>query len=109
MRRLQNLETSMSSIGYVYIMANNRPTLYTGVTNDLIRRVYEHKNNLVAGFTSKYKLHKLIYYEVCGSIFQAIIREKQIKDLNRVEKLEMVKKFNPSFKDLYYQILDKPE
>ena len=95
--------------GYVYIMANNRPTLYTGVTNNLIRRVYEHRNNLVAGFTSKYNLHKLVYYETLDRIEQAIIREKQIKDMNRIEKLEMIRKFNPEFRDLYDRILDKPE
>lgn len=99
----------MQRQGYVYIMANQRPTLYTGVTNDLIRRVYEHKNNLVEGFTSRYNLHKLIYYEICDTIEQAIIREKQIKDMNRKDKLEMIRKFNSQFRDLYNKILDKPE
>lgn len=95
--------------GYVYIMANNRPTLYTGVTSNLVKRVYEHKNNLVKGFTSKYNLHKLVYYEVFDSIEQAIIREKQIKDMNREDKLNLIKRINPSLEDLYYKILDKPE
>lgn len=95
--------------GYAYIMGNNRPTLYTGVTSNLIQRVYQHKNNLVKGFTSKYSLHKLVYYEILDTIEQAIIREKQIKDMNRKDKLEMIKKFNPLSKDLYDQILDKPE
>lgn len=95
--------------GFTYVMANNRPTLYTGVTNNLIRRVYEHKNNLTGGFTVKYSLHKLIYYEVFDTIEQAIIREKQIKDMNRSDKLEMIRKFNPNLKDLYSEILDKPE
>ena len=95
--------------GFVYIMSNNRPTLYTGVTSNLIKRIYEHRNNLVKGFTSKYNLHSLVYYEVCDTIEQAIIREKQIKDMNRIDKLEMIKKFNPTFADLYNQILDKPE
>lgn len=90
-------------------MANNRPTLYTGVTNNLIRRVYEHKNNLVKGFTSKYNLYKLVYYEYFDSIKQAIIREKQIKDMDRIDKLNLIKKFNLSLRDLYSQILDKPE
>ena len=91
-------------------MANNRPTLYTGVTSILIKRVYEHKNNLVEGFTSKYKLHKLVYYEVLDDINLAIIREKQIKDMNRIDKLNMIKRFNPDFKDLYNRILDlRPE
>lgn len=90
-------------------MANDRPTLYVGVTNNLIRRVYEHKNNFVRGFTQKYNLHKLVYYEIFDTIEQAIIREKQIKDMNRNDKLAMIKKFNPTFKDLYNRILDKPE
>ena len=90
-------------------MSNDRPTLYTGVTNNLIRRVYEHKNNFIKGFTSKYNLHKLVYYEYFDSIKQAIIREKQIKDMNRIDKLKLIQKFNSCFKDLYAQILDKPE
>jgi len=94
----------MKKGGFVYIMANIRQTLYTGVTNDLIRRVYEHKNNLVKGFTAKYNLHMLIYYESFDTIEQAIIREKQIKDMNRKEKLAMIYKFNPEFKDLSDQI-----
>lgn len=96
----------MTKEGYVYIMANNRPTLYTGVTSNLIQRVYQHKNNLVKGFTSKYNLHKLVYYEKSDTIEQAIIREKQIKDMNRIGKLEMIKRFNPGFEDLYNRILD---
>ena len=90
--------------GFVYIMANDRPTLYTGVTNNLLRRVFEHKNNHIKGFTSKYNLHKLIFYEVCDCIENAIIREKQIKDMNRIQKLEIIRKLNPAFKDLYSEI-----
>lgn len=92
--------------GYVYIMTNDRPTLYTGVTSNLVKRAYEHKNNLVKGFTLKYNLHKLVYYEVFDTIEQAIIREKQIKDMNRIDKLEMIRKLNPTFEDLYHRILD---
>ena len=95
--------------GYVYIMANNRPTLYTGVTSALVQRVYQHKNDLIKGFTSKYKLHKLVYYETLNTIMSAIIREKQIKDMNRSEKIAMIEKVNPNFEDLYKKILDKPE
>ena len=91
--------------GYVYIMANHRPTLYTGVTSNLINRAYQHKNNLVKGFTSKYNLHGLVYYEVFDSIEQAIIREKQIKDMNRADKLKLIVKFNPRFKDLYQRLI----
>ena len=87
-------------------MANDRPTLYTGVTSNLVKRVHEHKNNIVKGFTAKYNLHKLVYYESCDTIRQAIIREKQIKDMDRHEKLQMITKFNPSFVDLHSQILD---
>lgn len=94
---------------YVYIMANSRPTLYTGVTNDLVRRVYEHKQGLIEGFTKKYHLHKLVYYEVLEGQLEAIIREKQIKDMDRTDKVGMIKRFNPNFSDLYERILDKPE
>ena len=90
---------------YVYIMANGRPTLYTGVTNNLIKRVYEHKKELVEGFTKKYHLHKLVYYEIIEGQLQAIIREKQIKDMNRSDKLTMIQKFNPQSKDLYQEII----
>lgn len=86
-------------------MANGRPTLYTGVTNNLVRRVYEHKNDLNEGFTSKYKLHKLVYYESLPTIELAIVREKQIKDMNRINKIKMIKNFNPNFTDLYNKII----
>lgn len=86
-------------------MANDRPTLYTGVTNNIVRRVYEHKNELVEGFTKKYHLHKLVYYEIIEGELESIIREKQIKDMNRIEKLNMIKVFNPEFDDLYNAII----
>jgi len=86
-------------------MANIRQTLYAGVTNNLQIRVYQHKNNLVEGFTKKYNLHMLVYYEVFDTIEQAIIREKQIKDMNRKDKLAMIYNFNPEFKDLSDQII----
>ena len=94
----------MKKGGYIYIMANIRQTLYVGVTENLVGRVYQHKNNLVEGFTKKYKLHMLVYYEVFDTIEQSIIKEKQIKDMNRKDKLAMIYRFNPEFKDLSDQI-----
>ena len=91
---------------YVYIMASKRNgTLYIGDTNDLIRRVHEHKNNLIAGFTSKYSVHRLVYYEQFGNIEYAIQREKQLKKWNRKWKLKLIEKENPDWNDLYIDLL----
>ena len=79
--------------------------LYTGITNDLIRRVYEHKNKLVDGFTKKYNVTKLVYYEIFNDPKSAIEREKSIKNLLRVKKIALIKGMNPSFKDLYEDII----
>ncbi len=86
-------------------MSNKYNTvLYTGVTNDLKRRIYEHREKLVEGFTKKYNLDKLVYYEVCDNAEQAIMREKQIKAGSRKKKMEMIYSFNKDFKDLYGDI-----
>lgn len=86
---------------YVYIMTNENDTvLYTGVTNDLLRRVYEHKNKLVKGFTKKYSVTKLVFYEACDDIESAILREKQIKGWLRAKKITLIESKNPEWKDL---------
>jgi len=91
---------------YVYILAS-KPygTLYIGVTNDLIRRVWEHKNGAVEGFTKKYAVHRPVYYEQTGSIESVITREKQFKKWYRLWKLELIEKMNPGWKDLYDEII----
>ncbi len=87
---------------YVYILASKRNgTLYIGVTNDLIKRVYEHKNNLIEGFTNKYKVHRLVYYETTSEITSALHREKQLKKWKRAWKIELIEKNNPQWKNLY--------
>ena len=85
---------------YVYILTNKSSTLYTGITNDLYRRLYEHKNKLVPGFTKKYNINKLIYYEIFNDPISAIIREKEIKGWTRKKKIELIKKENSNFEEL---------
>ena len=85
---------------YVYIMTNKSGTLYIGVTNNLNRRVYEHKEKLIRGFTSRYNLSKLVYHETCYDINQAIVREKQLKGWLRNKKIELIEKTNPYWRDL---------
>lgn len=85
---------------YVYIMTNITGILYTGVTNALERRVYEHKMKLVPGFTARYNLNQLVYYEITGSIEAAITREKQIKGWLRNKKVSLINAVNPRWKDL---------
>ncbi|MEK7397475.1 MAG: GIY-YIG nuclease family protein [Candidatus Poribacteria bacterium] len=85
---------------YVYIMTNKSKTLYTGVTNDLIRRIYEHRNHLVKGFTDKYNITKLVYYEATNNVISAIEREKQIKGWLRKKKIDLIESMNPEWKDL---------
>ncbi len=91
---------------YAYILASKRNgTLYVGVTNDLVRRVYEHKHDLVEGFTRKYQVHDLVYFEQTEEVVSAITREKQIKKWNRAWKIELIEKANKDWRDLYETIV----
>ena len=90
----------------VYLLASKRNgTLYTGVTSNMAARVWQHKNNQVEGFTQKYHVHTLVYYEVHQNMTSAIIREKQIKKWKRQWKLELIEKSNPDWKDLYGEVV----
>ena len=90
---------------FVYIMTNKRNTvLYTGVTNDLKRRAFEHKSGQGGRFTSKYKINKLVYFEVFDDPENAILREKQIKAGSRKKKIALIEEFNPAWRDLYDEI-----
>ena len=91
---------------YVYIMTNKSRTLYTGITNDLRRRVYEHQHKLVPGFTSKYNITQLAYFEETSDIRSAIAREKQIKGWLRARKIALIESVNPTWKDLSAEWLD---
>lgn len=92
----------MHTSSYVYLLTNkSNNVLYTGVTNNLIRRIYEHKSKLIKGFTQKYNIDRLVYYEVCESILVAIEREKKIKGWTRKKKDTLVNAFNPTWEDLY--------
>jgi len=91
---------------YVYILASNRNgTLYIGVTSDLIKRVYEHKNNMMDGFTTKYNVHTLVHYEIYEDIREAIAREKRLKNWKRKWKLELIEINNPQWQDLYNNLI----
>ena len=86
---------------YVYMLTNKSDTvLYTGVTNNLERRLYEHKNKMIPGFTMKYNVSKLVYYDCTSDVYQAITREKQIKGWTREKKNQLVESVNPEWKDL---------
>jgi len=92
---------------YIYIMTNKaNATLYIGVTSDLIKRVYEHKNSFVDSFTKKYNTKKLVYFEVYDSIESAISREKQLKNWKREWKIELIEKENGEWKDLYEDLVE---
>ena len=96
----------MHKQSYVYILFNKSDgVLYTGVTSDLVKRVFEHKSKVIKGFTQKYNVDKLGYYEVYEDIEKAILREKQIKAGSRKKKIELIESMNPEWKDLYEDIL----
>ena len=100
----------MEAGGYIYILTNkNHTVLYTGVTGNLIKRIQEHKEHKFKGFTSKYNIEKLVYFEAFNSIIEAIAREKQIKAGSRLIKINLINKSNPLWKDLYYDISGFPE
>jgi putative endonuclease len=91
---------------YVYILASQRNgTLYIGMTNNLLRRIWEHKNDVVEGFTKQYDVHHLVWYEVADTALVAITREKQLKHWNRAWKLRLIEKMNPEWKDLYDDLI----
>ncbi|NTU73573.1 GIY-YIG nuclease family protein [Candidatus Roizmanbacteria bacterium] len=95
----------MDKISFVYILSNKRNgTLYIGVTSNLLKRIYEHQQNVVDGFSQKYNLHLLVYYEVHPTIESAIAREKQLKEWRRWWKIQLIEQQNPLWKDLSEQL-----
>ena len=91
---------------YVYIITNDgNRVLYVGVTSDLVKRIYEHRNALIEGFSKRYHLKKLVYFEETSDILSAIEREKKLKKWKKEYKISLVSKFNPEWKDLYHDIL----
>jgi len=99
---MTDLNLSESTLAYVYILASGRNgTLYIGVTSDLVKRVYQHKAKLVEGFTSRYNIDELVWFEQSDSIESAIAREKQLKEWKRAWKIELIEKANPYWNDLY--------
>ncbi|MGA2669667.1 MAG: GIY-YIG nuclease family protein [Ignavibacteria bacterium] len=90
---------------YVYILASRKNgVLYIGVTNNLLKRVNQHRNNIVKGFSRSYNVHKLVYYEQTSDVRSALFREKQMKKWNRAWKIELIEKQNPEWKDLYFEL-----
>ena len=90
----------------VYILASKRNgTLYIGVTSDLVKRIWEHKNNMVEGFTKRYNVHRLVWYELHDSMESAITREKRLKNWKRKWKLELIESSNPKWQDFYHRIV----
>ena len=95
-------------VSYIYIMASGKNgTLYIGVTANLQNRVNEHRKGLLEGFTKKYNIKNLVYYEVYGDIQEAILREKQMKKWNRAWKIKLIEEKNPGWKDLYEELFEK--
>ncbi len=93
---------------YVYILTNKyNKVLYIGITNNLIRRVYEHKNGHIPGFTKKYNCHKLVWFEESESVKSAILKEKRMKKWKREYKVNVINEMNPEWRDLYYDLLSK--
>ena len=91
---------------WVYILASRlNGTLYIGITNNLLKRIFQHKQDLIKGFTNKYSVHNLVYYESTEDIISAIQREKQLKKWKRMYKIELIEKSNPNWKDLYSNLL----
>lgn len=96
----------MIRYSYVYLLTNKyNSVLYVGVTSNLIKRVYQHKNKLADGFSARYNLDKLVYFEPYEDIREAILREKQIKGGSRMDKIKLIKSTNPEFRDLYTEIV----
>ena len=96
----------MNKSFYVYILASKKNgTLYVGVTSNLVRRVWLHKHGITKGFVHKYSVKNLVYYEQCQSVYNAITREKNLKNWKREWKLELIRKFNPDWRDLYDTIV----
>jgi putative endonuclease len=92
---------------YIYITSNmNNTTIYIGVTSNIVRRIYQHKSGEIEGFTSKYKVDKLVYYEIFDNIEDAIAREKQLKGWSRKKKNMLIEKQNPEWKDLWNEIIE---
>jgi putative endonuclease len=96
----------MEKSSFVYMMASGRyGTLYIGVTSDLVKRVLQHREGVCDGFTKRYKINKLVWYEVHGEIYSAISREKNLKVWRRTWKLDLISAFNPEWRDLYDDLL----
>ncbi|MFA6094035.1 MAG: GIY-YIG nuclease family protein [Elusimicrobiota bacterium] len=94
-----------SKLPCVYILSSRRNgTLYVGVTSDLVKRIWEHKNDVMEGFTKRYKVHSLVWFELHGTMESAILRETSIKGWERDWKLELIERENPDWKDLYINI-----